>query len=118
MPSNAPAIKREATAAMRAEIVLVGPSGIERQIKASPELCTKAAKLTAVSGVGARQSGKSLLRPFGSVNTVGESFTVYKVAGLDVSLPRRESKTGRGHKGFTVTGDPTLSIEEAARRLA
>jgi tRNA nucleotidyltransferase (CCA-adding enzyme) len=59
---------------------------------------------------------KSLLRPFGSVNTVGESFTVYKVAGLDVSLPRRESKTGRGHKGFTVTGDPTLSIAEAARR--
>jgi threonine dehydratase len=34
MPSNAPAIKREATAALGAEIVLVGPSGIERQIKA------------------------------------------------------------------------------------
>ena len=59
---------------------------------------------------------KTLLQQFGSVNTVGESFTVYKVAGIDVSLPRRESKTGRGHKGFTVTGDPSLSIEEAARR--
>jgi threonine dehydratase len=34
MPSNAPAIKREATAALGAEIVLVGPSGIERQLKA------------------------------------------------------------------------------------
>src|SRR5436190_15374127 len=34
MPSNAPSIKREATAALGAEIVLVGPSGIERQIKA------------------------------------------------------------------------------------
>jgi len=34
MPRNAPAIKREATAALGAEIVLVGPSGIERQIKA------------------------------------------------------------------------------------
>jgi tRNA nucleotidyltransferase (CCA-adding enzyme) len=33
-----------------------------------------------------------------------------------VSLPRRESKTGRGHKGFTVHGDPGLSFEEAARR--
>ena len=57
-----------------------------------------------------------LLARFGQVNTVGESFTVYKVAGLDVALPRRESKAGRGHKGFQVTGDPTLGIAEAARR--
>jgi threonine dehydratase len=34
MPGNAPAVKREATAALGAEIVLVGPSGVERQIKA------------------------------------------------------------------------------------
>jgi tRNA nucleotidyltransferase (CCA-adding enzyme) len=59
---------------------------------------------------------KDLLGTFGSVNTVGESFTVYKVGHLDVSLPRRESKTGRGHKGFTVEGDPALSLEDAARR--
>ena len=59
---------------------------------------------------------KEILQEFGSVNTVGESFTVYKVAGLDVSIPRRESKTGRGHKGFHVTGDPALSYEDAARR--
>jgi len=59
---------------------------------------------------------KAILDRFGRVDTVGESFTVYKIAGLDVSLPRRESKTGRGHKGFTVIGDPSLSIVEAARR--
>jgi tRNA nucleotidyltransferase (CCA-adding enzyme) len=59
---------------------------------------------------------KALLTDFGSVNTVGESFTVYKVAGLDVSLPRRESKAGRGHRGFVVAGDPTMSPEDAARR--
>jgi tRNA nucleotidyltransferase (CCA-adding enzyme) len=59
---------------------------------------------------------KEVLHPFGSVNTVGESFTVYKVAGLDVSIPRRESKTGHGHRGFTVSGEPALSFEEAARR--
>lgn len=59
---------------------------------------------------------KELLRAFGSVNTVGESFTVHKVAGLDVSLPRRESKTGRGHRGFTVSGEPDLPLQEAARR--
>jgi tRNA nucleotidyltransferase (CCA-adding enzyme) len=59
---------------------------------------------------------KEILQRFGNVNTVGESFTVYKVGGLDVSIPRRESKTGRGHKGFSVTGDPALSYEDAARR--
>jgi tRNA nucleotidyltransferase (CCA-adding enzyme) len=68
-----------------------------------------------VFGLGAAAL-KPLLARFGSVNTVGERFTVYKVADLDVSLPRRESKVGRGHKAFAVTGDPALSIEEAARR--
>jgi tRNA nucleotidyltransferase (CCA-adding enzyme) len=59
---------------------------------------------------------KEVLQTIGPVNTVGESFTVYKVADIDVSLPRRESKIGRGHKGFAVTGDPHLSVKEAARR--
>jgi tRNA nucleotidyltransferase (CCA-adding enzyme) len=59
---------------------------------------------------------KQLLERVGPVNTVGESFTVYKVAGLDVSLPRRESKVARGHKGFDVTGDPAMGVEEASRR--
>jgi threonine dehydratase len=34
MPDNAPAIKREATAALGAEIIVVGPGSAERQIKA------------------------------------------------------------------------------------
>jgi tRNA nucleotidyltransferase (CCA-adding enzyme) len=59
---------------------------------------------------------RTLLERFGRVNAVGESFTVYKIGDIDVSIPRRDSKTGRGHKGFTVTGDPTMSVEEAARR--
>ena len=59
---------------------------------------------------------RDLLGAFGSVNIVGESFTVYKVGDIDVSLPRRESKTGRGHKGFAVTGDPSMTPVEAARR--
>lgn len=66
----------------------------------------------------------SILERFGSVNAVGERFTVYKLrvedeAGsleIDVSLPRRESKVARGHRGFDVTGDPFMSFEEAARR--
>lgn len=51
------------------------------------------------------------------VNVVGEAFTVYKLGNdLDVSLPRRERKVGRGHRGFVVEGDPSMSFEEACRR--
>lgn len=57
-----------------------------------------------------------LLQAIGRVNTVGESFTVYKLGDIDVSLPRRESKVGRGHRGFVVEGDPTLTFEQAASR--
>ena len=60
---------------------------------------------------------REMLRRFGRVNAVGESFTVYKLGqDLDVSLPRRERKTGRGHRGFVVEGDSAMSFEDAARR--
>lgn len=60
---------------------------------------------------------RGLLDQFGPVNLVGEAFTVYKLgAHVDVSLPRRERKTGRGHRGFFIEGDPEMSIEEAASR--
>jgi tRNA nucleotidyltransferase (CCA-adding enzyme) len=64
-----------------------------------------------------------LLAPFGRVEAVGQSFPVYKLVpaasvngAIDVALPRRESKHGRGHKGFVVEGDPRMSIADAARR--
>ena len=63
---------------------------------------------------------RPLLERFGRVETVGESFAVFKVVdangsgAIDVALPRRESKTGRGHKAFLVEGDPDLSFQEAA----
>jgi len=59
---------------------------------------------------------RQLLESFGRVEAVGESFQVYKLGDIDVSLPRRDSKSGRGHRGFVVAGDPDLSIEDAARR--
>lgn len=63
------------------------------------------------------QKLKEILKEFGRVDAVGESFTVYKIGqDLDVSLPRRERKVARGHKGFIVEGDPTMSFEEAAKR--
>jgi tRNA nucleotidyltransferase (CCA-adding enzyme) len=58
----------------------------------------------------------ALLGTFGRVEPVGQSFPVYKVGAMDVALPRRESKTGRGHKGFAVRGDPWMPLAEAARR--
>ena len=59
---------------------------------------------------------RRIVESFGRVDVVGESFTVFKIGTMDVSLPRRESKTGRGHRGFTVEGDPFLPYDEAARR--
>jgi tRNA nucleotidyltransferase (CCA-adding enzyme) len=58
----------------------------------------------------------AILEPFGRVEPIGKSFPVYKIANIDVGLPRRESKSAPGHKGFVVEGDPSMTIEEAARR--
>lgn len=60
---------------------------------------------------------REVLETFGPVNAVGEAFTVYKVGhDIDVSIPRRERKSGRGHRAFVIEGDPSMSIEEATRR--
>jgi len=70
---------------------------------------------------------RELLKQLGNVNTVGEHFSVYKLAvrnessdmdrvEIDVSIPRRESKSGQGHRGFLIEGDPSMTFEEAARR--
>ena len=62
------------------------------------------------------------LAPFGSTDIVGRSFGVIKARNrtigteYDFSLPRRESKTGAGHRGFAVVPDPALSDAEAAAR--
>ncbi len=48
----------------------------------------------------------------------GLSFGVLKLKGLpvDVSLPRRETKRGTGHRGFLVDSDPFLPLADAAAR--
>lgn len=61
------------------------------------------------------------LAPFGATDVVGRSFGVIKLrlssgTEYDISLPRRESKTGAGHRGFAVEPDPTLSDADAASR--
>ena len=57
------------------------------------------------------------LAPRHHVDLVGQSFGVVKVDNeIDVSIPRRESKMGVGHKGFDVRSDPTMTPHEAAAR--
>ncbi len=61
---------------------------------------------------------EALLGGFGKVRAVGRSFGVLRVDGLDAdfSLPRRDNKTGPGHRGFAVEVDPSLDFATAARR--
>jgi tRNA nucleotidyltransferase (CCA-adding enzyme) len=60
---------------------------------------------------------REILDSFGEVDVVGDAFAVYKVGtDLDVSVPRRDRKTGKGHRGFVVEGDPSMSFEEACSR--
>jgi tRNA nucleotidyltransferase (CCA-adding enzyme) len=60
------------------------------------------------------------LAPFGATDVVGRSFGVVKLrmdgAEYDFSLPRRESKSGSGHRGFHIQPEPGLGDREAAAR--
>ncbi len=74
-----------------------------------------------VAGTGFEELQRTLA-PFGATDIVGRSFGVIKVrsgttgAEYDFSLPRRESKTGAGHRGFAIQPDPGLSDADAAAR--
>ncbi len=62
-----------------------------------------------------------VLAPLGATDVVGRSFGVIKLrlasgTEYDIALPRRESKTGAGHRGFAVEPDPSLSDADAAAR--
>lgn len=63
---------------------------------------------------------KKVAARHGRVEEVGRAFGVLKLwsgqQSIDLAAPRRESKTGRGHKGFDVTPDPTMTVTVAARR--
>ena len=63
---------------------------------------------------------EAVLRSLGRVNAVGRSFGVFKLVDrgreIDVSIPRRDSKVGPGHRGIAVQGDPDMGLHEAIRR--
>ncbi len=63
---------------------------------------------------------ENIVVSYGKVADVGKSFGVLKffdgTREIDFSLPRRDSKTGEGHRGFAINTDPNMDIKEAARR--
>lgn len=70
-----------------------------------------------VFGIDAEKLESILLEDF-KIAKVGKAFGVLKLKGIniDISIPRRESKISKGHKGFEIEGDPNLSFFEAAAR--
>lgn len=63
---------------------------------------------------------RAVLADYGPTDVVGKSFGVVKVRlngrAYDFSLPRRERKTGAGHRGFDAEPDPSLTFTDAATR--
>lgn len=63
---------------------------------------------------------RKILDKRGKVDEVGKAYGVYKLkrgaAEADVSIPRRDSRGGAGHRGIRVEGDPQMDVSEAARR--
>lgn len=62
-----------------------------------------------------------VLSRWGRADAVGKSFGVVKLSmkdgeQYDFSLPRRDSKVGAGHRGFSVEFDPHITLEEASAR--
>ncbi|MDB6055792.1 MAG: polynucleotide adenylyltransferase [Verrucomicrobiales bacterium] len=73
-----------------------------------------------VFGVSYQELLKAL-EPWGRADLVGKSFGVVKLRSkngenYDFSIPRRDSKTSVGHKGFKISFDETLQPEEASAR--
>jgi len=72
-----------------------------------------------VYGVSPGQLAATLAR-FGATDPVGKSFGVIKLrlggVDYDFALPRRETKTAAGHRGFAVGVDPALAPAAALAR--
>lgn len=61
---------------------------------------------------------RALLGAFGEIDESGRAYGIYTIrgAGIDIALPRTETRTGLGHKDFAVTVNPQLSPAQAALR--
>ena len=61
---------------------------------------------------------RALLDAFGEIDESGCAYGIYTIrgAGIDIALPRTETRTGPGHKDFAVTVNPQLDPAQAALR--
>jgi len=73
-----------------------------------------------VYGLNSLDKLKSALKELAPVHEVGKSFGVLKLNldgyDIDISLPRTETKTAKGHKGFHVQTNGQLDYTTAAKR--
>jgi tRNA nucleotidyltransferase (CCA-adding enzyme) len=71
-------------------------------------------------GVSDTMELAKILKPFGKINEVGKSFGVFKFRyaqySIDLSLPRTENKSAKGHKGFEIQTYSDLDFATASRR--
>ena len=63
---------------------------------------------------------ESVLEKYGQLHVVGKSFGVLKLitsgTEYDFSLPRSESKSGKGHRSFLIKTDSSMIYKKAASR--
>ena len=112
------------------------PPELDRILRQTPELqrawlvggCVRDALLgcpgkdfdVEVFGIGYEMLAAALSR-WGKVDLVGQSFGVAKLTtggehSYDFTIPRKDSKSAPGHKGFAVELDPALTPAQAAAR--
>ncbi len=74
-----------------------------------------------ITGIGFDKLEQILLK-YGKVDLVGKSFGIIKFKqngsseDIDIAIPRTERVISSGHKGFEVTADPNLPIEQDLMR--
>src|SRR3989344_2231795 len=64
---------------------------------------------------------KKIVGRYGKAKEVGKTFGVIKIftkeeLEIDFSLPRKDIKIARGHRGFKITTDPALNYKKALKR--
>jgi len=73
-----------------------------------------------VYGLDSLETLEKILEEFGEINFVGKSFGILKLSTkemeYDFSFPRLENKTSKGHRGFDVIIDSSLSFDVASKR--
>jgi len=73
-----------------------------------------------VYGINSFKKLRAALEELAPVHEVGKNFGVLKMDydgyDLDISLPRTEKKTGKGHTGFEVQTNGQLDFKTAAKR--